>query len=128
MNEQEKYDLLAKTMKTNEKLNEKLALHAQDKIHIVTIDEIIRCESTVNYTEFHFSDGKQIVVSKTLKHFEEILSPHGFFRVHQSHLVNARMIREFVKTEGGHLIMNNGKMVPVSSRKRAEVIRMLEEL
>lgn len=128
VNEQEKYDLLAKTMKTNEKLNEKLALHAQDKIHIVTIDEIIRCESTVNYTEFHFSDGKRIVVSKTLKDFEEILSPHGFFRVHQSHLVNARMIREFVKTEGGHLIMNNGKMVPVSSRKRAEVIRMLEEL
>ncbi len=128
INEQSKYDLLTKTMKSEQKLNEKLALHAQDKIHIVTIDEILRCESTVNYTEFHFNDSRRIVVSKTLKEFEELLVPHGFFRVHQSHLVNARMVREFIKTEGGHLIMNNGKMVPVSSRKRAEVIRMLEEL
>lgn len=127
-NEEAKYSLLNDSLKNHSKINERLALHAQDKIHIVNINEIIRCESTVNYTEFFFKDSKRIVVSKTLKDFEDILGDQGFYRVHQSHLVNTRLIKEFVKTEGGHLIMVDGKMIPVSTRKRAEVVKMLESL
>jgi two-component system, LytTR family, response regulator len=127
-NEEVKYNLLNDSLKNHSKSNERLALHAQDKIHIVNINEIIRCESTVNYTEFFFKDSKRIVVSKTLKDFEDILGDQGFYRVHQSHLVNTRLIKEFVKTEGGHLIMIDGKMIPVSTRKRAEVVKMLESL
>ncbi|MNE93192.1 LytTr DNA-binding domain protein [compost metagenome] len=92
------------------------------------IADIIRCESNVNYTEFFFTNSKRIVVSRTLKDFEDILGELGFFRVHQSHLVNTKMIQEFVKVEGGHLIMSDGKMIPVSTRKRADVVRMLEQL
>lgn len=126
--ESEKYKLLNYSLKNSKKPNERLALHAQDKIHIVDIATILRCESNVNYTEFFFKDAKRIVVSKTLKEFEDILSDQGFYRVHQSHLVNTKMIKEFVKVEGGHLIMSDGKMVPVSTRKRAEVVRMLDGL
>lgn len=126
--EEENYKLLNETLKQPTKTQERLALHAQDKIHVVSIGEIIRCESNVNYTEFFFKDAKRIVVSKTLKDFEDILSDLGFFRVHQSHLVNTKMIKEFVKTEGGHLIMTDGKMIPVSTRKRADVVRMLDLL
>lgn len=126
--EREKYKLLNDSLKNANKPHERLALHAQDKIHIVTIADIMRCESNVNYTEFFFRDSKRIVVSKTLKDFEDILSDQGFYRVHQSHLVNTKMIKEFVKTEGGHLIMLDGKMVPVSTRKRADVVKMLDEL
>lgn len=126
--ESDKYKLLNYSLKNSSKPNERLALHAQDKIHIVDIADILRCESNVNYTEFFFRGAKRIVVSKTLKEFDDILSEHGFYRVHQSHLVNTKMIKEFVKTEGGHLIMVDGKMVPVSSRKRAEVVKMLDEL
>lgn len=126
--ESEKYKLLNYSLKNSNRPNERLALHAQDKIHIVDIATILRCESNVNYTEFFFKDAKRIVVSKTLKEFEDILSDQGFYRVHQSHLVNTKMIKEFVKVEGGHLIMSDGKMVPVSTRKRAEVVRMLDAL
>ncbi len=126
--ESEKYKLLNYSLKNSSKPNERLALHAQDKIHIIDIADILRCESNVNYTEFFFKDAKRIVVSKTLKEFEDILGDQGFYRVHQSHLVNTKMIKEFVKTEGGHLIMSDGKMVPVSTRKRAEVVKMLDEL
>lgn len=126
--ENAKYKLLNENLKNTQRANERLALHAQDKIHIVNIADILRCESTVNYTEFFFKDAKRIVVSKTLKEFEDILSEHGFYRVHQSHLVNTKLIKEFVKTEGGHLIMSDGKMVPVSTRKRPEVVKMLESL
>lgn len=127
-NEQDNYRLLNESLKQSHKIQERLALHAQDKIHIVQIADIIRCESNVNYTEFFFTNSKRIVVSRTLKDFEDILGELGFFRVHQSHLVNTKMIQEFVKVEGGHLIMSDGKMIPVSTRKRADVVRMLEQL
>ena len=103
-------------------------MHSQDKIHIVNISDIIRCESSVNYTEFYFADRKKMVVSKTLKEYEDLLTDLNFYRVHQSHLVNTKYIREFVKTEGGHLIMTDGSMVPVSTRKRPDVVKMLDEL
>lgn len=127
-NESDTYKLLNESLRGNGKSQERLALHAQDKIHIVHIADIIRCESSVNYTEFFFRNAKRIMVSRTLKEFEDILSDQGFYRVHQSHLVNTKMIQEFVKTEGGHLIMNDGKMIPVSTRKRADVVKMLERL
>ncbi len=128
VNENEKYKLLNDSLKNHHKPNERIALHSQDKIHIVNITDILRCESSVNYTSFHFKDGKKMMVTRTLKDFEDLLNDQGFYRVHQSHLVNTRFIREYVKTEGGHLIMIDGSMIPVSTRKRPEVIRMLEEL
>lgn len=127
-NETDNYKLLNESLKQGGQRQERLALHAQDKIHIVQIADIIRCESSVNYTEFFFKNANRILVSRTLKDFEDILSDQGFYRVHQSHLVNTKMIREFVKTEGGHLIMTDGKMIPVSTRKRADVVKMLETL
>ena len=128
LNENEKYKLLNDSLKNHHKPNERLALHTQDKIHIVNINDILRCESSVNYTEFHFNGGKKLLVTKTLKDFEDLLSDQGFYRVHQSHLVNTKFIKEYVKTDGGYLLMADGYNVPVSVRKRPEVMKMLEEL
>lgn len=128
LNENAKYRLLNDSLKNHAKPHERLALHSQDKIHIVTISDIIRCESDVNYTCFHFNNGKKMMVTKTLKEFEDLLSDQGFYRVHQSHLINTKCIREYVKTEGGHLILNDNSMIPVSTRKRPEVMKMLEGL
>lgn len=128
LNENEKYKLLNQSLKNHHKPNERIALHTQEKIHIVNINEIIRCESSINYTEFFFIDGKKLLVTKTLKEFEDLLNEQGFYRVHQSHLVNTKFIKEFNKTDGGYLILKNGSNVPVSTRKRPDVIKMLEEL
>jgi len=128
LNENEKYQLLNESLKNHQKPHERLALHTQDKIFIVNINDIIRCESNVNYTEFFFNTGKKLLVTKTLKDFEDLLSDQGFYRVHQSHLVNTKYIKEFVKTDGGYLMMNDGGSIPVSTRKRPEVIKMLEDL
>jgi two-component system LytT family response regulator len=110
------------------KTTSKIALHTQDKIHVVDISDIIRCEANVNYTEFHFINSKKILVTKTLKDFEEMLKENGFYRVHQSHLINTKYIKEFVKTDGGYLIMSDGNSVPVSTRKRSEVLSLIETL
>jgi two-component system LytT family response regulator len=119
-------ELLKKSI--SEKKQEKLALHSLDKIHVVDIAEIQRCESSINYTEFYFTNAKKMLVTRTLKDFEELLSGHGFYRVHNSHLVNTRFIKEFVKTDGGYIVMQDGTNIPVSSRKRPEVVKMLENL
>lgn len=127
VDEQKKYELLNESLKNKNKKTERLALHSQNKIDLVNISDIVRCESEVNYTVFFLTGGRQIVVSKTLKEYEEILSSHHFYRVHQSHLVNTKYIKEFVKTDD-ELIMTEGKSIPVSSRKRPEVVQMLDNL
>ncbi len=128
VDENDKYRLLNESLKNHQKPHTKLALHTQEKIHVVDIQDIIRCESNVNYTEFFFKDGKKLLVTKTLKEFEDLLGDHGFFRVHQSHLVNTKFIKEFVKADGGSILMANGHTIPVSTRKRAQVVEMLERL
>jgi two-component system LytT family response regulator len=128
LNENEKYKLLNDSLKNNQRVHERLALHTQDKIFIVNISDIIRCESNVNYTEFYFTNAPKLLVTRTLKDFEDLLGDQGFYRVHQSHLVNTKYIKEFIKTDGGYLLMNDGGNVPVSSRKRPDVVKMLESL
>jgi two-component system LytT family response regulator len=65
-------------------------------------------------------------VSRTLKEFDDMLNGFGFIRVHQSHLVNIDFIDKFDKREGGYLILRNKASVPVSSRKKEELIKLLE--
>ncbi len=119
--------LLNEQLKKHDDSNfQRLALHTQDKIYIVEIAEILRCESDGNYTRFHLKDKSTLLVTRTLKDFDDLLTPMNFIRVHQSHLVNIVFVREFNKRDGGYLIMRDGSEVLVSTRKRAEVIDRLE--
>ena len=95
---------------------------------IVSLDDIIRCESDSNNTIFHLQDKRKIFVTKTLKYFSELLSSHDFIRVHQSHLVNLQCISAYIKTDGGYLMLKNGENVPVSVRKKTEIIEILDKM
>jgi len=121
------YDLLLDTMKEKE-LPQRMALHTLEKIHVTEIIDIVRCESNGNYTTFFFKDGQKLLVTKTLKEFDQMLSEHNFARVHQSHLINTHQIKEYVKVDGGYLVMHDGSRVPVSLRKKASVMKLLSEL
>ncbi len=107
---------------------ERLALNSQDKIKVVKVPEIVRCESTGSYTLFFMSSGEQVLVTRTLKEYDALLSAQGFIRVHQSHLVNLDYIQEFVKIDGGHLVLSNKAEIPVASRKRSLVMKVLSEI
>jgi len=111
-----------------ESRSKRIALQNSDKIQITNVEDIVRCQAENNYTTFHFIDGQRFLVSRTLKSYEHMLEPFGFTRVHQSHLVNIRLISSYVKTEGGYLVMENGHRVPVSVRKKASVVEMLEQM
>ncbi|MBL4625683.1 MAG: LytTR family transcriptional regulator, partial [Flavobacteriales bacterium] len=82
----------------------------------------------VNYTTFYFKDGSKKLITKTLKSFDQMLSESGFYRIHQSHLVNSRYIKEYNKTDGGYLVMTDGSTAPLSIRKKAEVVKLLEKI
>jgi len=109
-------------------LPKKISLPAQDKISVVDIDQIVRCESDGNNTLFILAEGEKIFVTKTLKQYDQMLSDHSFIRVHQSHLVNLSYIHEYVRTEGGYLKMKNGDLVSVAVRKKPMVIDLLNNL
>lgn len=124
--EPEALKLLKEQMQSPKKAPERLALHTQDKVFIVAITEIIRCESDGNYTKFYINGNKPLLVTRTLKEFDDLLSPYDFIRVHQSHLIHLKYLKEFNKRDGGYLVMHDGASVPVSTRKRAEVLERLE--
>lgn len=122
-----KYQLLKDNLRNQHKPHTRLALNTQEKIHIVNISDIVRCESNGNYTEFYFIGNKKLLVTRTMKDYEDLLAPQGFYRVHQSHLINTNYIKAFVKSDD-ELLMNDQTRIPVSTRRKAEVIKMLEDL
>lgn len=104
----------------------KIALRSQDYIEVITADEILYCHSDRGYTIFRFINREEIVVTKGLKDYEVLLEPLGFLRCHQSYLVNLNYIKKYFKE--GTLQMQNGDNIPVSTRKRDDVLRFLEGL
>lgn len=120
----ENLSLLSEGIKDHQSIK-RLALNTLEKILIVDIKDIVRCESSVNYTTFFFADKTKLMVTKTLKEYDDLLSPLGFIRVHQSHLINSKLVKEFIKSDGGYLVMKDGSSVPVSTRKRQAVVEVL---
>ncbi|GAA4272708.1 LytTR family DNA-binding domain-containing protein [Aquimarina gracilis] len=124
----ERLNILKNTLSAPEQKPDKISLHTLDKIIIVNLDDIIRCESDSNNTIFYLQDGQKIFVTKTLKYFADMLKNYQFLRVHQSHLVNLQCISAFIKTDGGYLMLKNGENIPVSVRKKNEVMEILDRL
>jgi len=106
----------------------KIALSTSDGIHLFEIKDIIRCESVDNYTKFHFKNHKTVLISKTLKEYEELLSDQGFERIHQSHLINLNELKSYIKKDGGFVIMSDNTQVPVSQRKKERLQEVIGRL
>ena len=124
----ERLSILRDTLSAPERKPDRISLHSLDKIIIVNLDAIIRCESDSNNTIFYLADKRKIFVTKTLKYFADMLKRYDFLRIHQSHLVNLQCISAFIKTDGGYLMLKNGENVPVSVRKKSEIIEILDKM
>jgi two-component system LytT family response regulator len=106
----------------------KIVLSTSEKINVVKVRDILRCESDNYYTMYYFTDGKRLLVSKTLKENEELLSGYNFIRPHKSHLVNTIYIKSFNKQDGGYIVMTDGSTIPVSRRKKEKIIEIINNL
>ena len=103
----------------------KIPLSFSTKTIYVEPEEIIYCKSDGNYTEIYLKNGKKEVVSKKLKDVETLISEPLFLRVHNSFLVNMRYLKEFIKTDGSYLVLENGASIPVSRTKKADLLHFL---
>ena len=101
----------------------KIALATKESIEFVAPDDIIVCSSDSNYTMIYLEDGRRKLISKTLKDFEEMLSGFSFYRVHHSHMVNLNHVKEYIRTDGGYLLMSNKMKLPVSRSKREDLLK-----
>lgn len=106
----------------------KIVLKTTDNIYVINVQDIIRCEADRNYTDFYLNGGKKLMVSVTLKEYDDLLKHYGFFRVHQSHLVNLNYIDRYEKGGGGSVIMKDGAAIAVSFRKKDQLLKFLDKL
>ena len=124
----ENIQVLLDNIKSRDANPHKIVLSTFEKIHIIETDNILRCESDNYYTTFFLTDGKQILISKTLKENEALLGGHNFIRPHKSHLVNVKYIKGFLKSDGGYIEMTDGTHIPVSRRKREKIIEIITNI
>ena len=104
-----------------------LNIHSNEEIYRVLIKNIMYCNSEGSYTKFFLNDNSFILASKNLKDFEKQLEIYNFIRVHHSFLVNVKYITKFNKSKKGTLFLTGNIKIPVSSRKKSELLRILKK-
>ncbi|MET0571707.1 MAG: LytTR family DNA-binding domain-containing protein [Pedobacter agri] len=113
-------------LETETNQSRRIALKSLEFIEIVLIEDILYCQSDKGYTTFYLKDQREILVSKGLKEYEMMLVPMGFLRCHQSYLINFNYVKKYFRE--GYLQMCNNSQIPVSSRKKEEVLRYLQNI
>jgi len=121
-------DLLLENIRKKVDKFKRIALSTSDGIHLFEVSDIIRCESQDNYTKFYIKDNKPVLISKTLKEYEELLSEQGFERIHQSHLINLAYLKSYIKKDGGYAVMADNSHLPISQRKKERLQELLKSL
>jgi len=101
----------------------RLTIPTGNELIFLNIDEIIRCHSDVNYTTIYKTDKQKIVVAKTLKAFEELLTEQDFFRIHNSDLINLAYIKSYNKGKGGSVLLQDGTELEVSTRRKDDFLK-----
>ncbi len=121
-----KLDALFHNIKNIQGSSKKICVPVTSGMVFLETEEIIRCESEINYTTLHLKDKKKLVVAKTLKEFEELLSDYQFFRVHNSHLINLQYIKAYNKGKGGYVTLTDNSTVEVSTRRKDDFLKAIQ--
>jgi two-component system LytT family response regulator len=103
----------------------KITLPQQDGFQVLNVSDILYCKADDNYTEIYL-ENKKLLVSKTLKYFEEALADYAFARIHKSYLVNVNEVIKYRKGKGGSVIVSNGKELLVSASKKRQLLSYFE--
>ncbi len=106
----------------------KITLPTGNAYEIVNVPDIIRCEAEGSYTNFYLVGNKKVMVSASLKHYEDLLPENDFIRVHHHHLINMNHVTRFLKVDGGYAIMSDGTQVEISRRKKDAFVERLSKL
>lgn len=121
----EEIDIPSSTLPAGTGERRRLAIPTDEGLLLVRIQDIVRCVAERCYTRLHMLDGREILVSGTLKEFEEQLPASCFARVHHSHLINLEHVRKYSRNDGGKIIMCDNAAVLVSRRRKEELVQRL---
>jgi two-component system LytT family response regulator len=102
-----------------------ISLSTSEGVDFIPLSHIIRLEAKGPYTIFYLRDGRQIMVSKNLKEYELCLTEHGFFRIHNSYMINLKDVKRWVKTDGGYAVMSDDALVAISPKKKDEFMLLM---
>ncbi|MDN5211479.1 LytTR family DNA-binding domain-containing protein [Fulvivirgaceae bacterium BMA12] len=119
-------NLLSNIQNTDSKQH-KITLATSEGLEFINVTDIIFCEANGSYTNFHLKQEKNLIVSKHLKEYENLLNEYNFLRVHQSYLINLAEVEKFVKSNGGYIIMKGGEQVSISHKKKEEFVLKMSE-
>lgn len=99
----------------------RIAIPGNKETLFIDPETILFCKSDNNYTIFHLKNDQKHVSSKPIFEYEELLSPYGFIRCHQSYLVNSLFIKSWIKVDGDRLLMDGGHEIPVARNRKEKV-------
>ena len=119
-------DLLLENIRKKVDNFKRIALTTSEGIHLFEVSDIIRCVGEDNYTTFYIKNNKPVIISKTLKEYEDLLSEYGFERIHQSHLINLAYLKSYVKKDGGYIVMADNTQLPISQRKKERLQELIK--
>mgnify|MGYP002335972632 CR=1 FL=1 len=104
----------------------KLVMNNLDEFEVIDLEKIIRLRAESNYTHFILTDKRKVTISRTLGEYEKLLDEHGFYRIHQSHIVNLRHVTGYVKADRGQVKMCDGELLQISrERKDGFILRFV---
>lgn len=121
------FELLEQKINNKDLGKKQLAISTLEGIYFASLDEIIHVDADSSYTKIYITNGEMIMSSKPLKYFEELLEDYDFVRVHQSHIINLKHIRRYVRGDGGQVIMMNGTEIEVSRRKKDDLLAKISD-
>ncbi|MBL7872315.1 MAG: response regulator transcription factor [Cyclobacteriaceae bacterium] len=116
----------AKVLIENKKAgaHQKVMLPTMEGFEIVDINSILYCEAADNFTKFYFEQGQSLLICRTLKYFEDVLSTHRFLRIHRSYLINPDFVLRYTKGKGGYVTMKNNQELEISPTRKKEFIEL----
>lgn len=123
-NIQPRLDILNSSLKSH---FDKISMPSNDGLIFIDIPDIVRFEASGNYSTVFLSKGENLVVTKTLNQFEEILAGLHFIRIHNTHLINLKYVKKYQRGQGGVVTMFNGTQLTVSRTRKNEFIEGLKE-
>ncbi|MBN2813823.1 MAG: response regulator transcription factor [Bacteroidales bacterium] len=105
----------------------KISIPTNSGFEFVVIDEIIRIEADRSYCCFYLTGKRKYLVSKCLNDYHNLLENNGFFRVHNSHLINLQHVKSYVRRDGGYVEMTDSAQVPLSRMKKSFFLHALKK-
>ncbi|MEP7319074.1 MAG: LytTR family DNA-binding domain-containing protein [Panacibacter sp.] len=123
-----KMEVLFHNLKNMQGVSKRICVPVMTGLVFLQVNDIIRCESDINYTTIFLKDKQKLLVAKTLKEFEEMLTDYQFFRVHNSHLINLSYVKSYNKGKGGSVSMTDNSEIEVSTRRKDEFLKKLTEM